>query len=71
MGKFPRRPLQFDGFLLLSFSVVGEYVGRIYLALNSDPQYVIREKFSVHRKPVVVNNQKETKNHEIAAASSI
>lgn len=58
------------GFLLLSFSVVGEYVGRIYLALNSDPQYVIREKFSVHRKPVVVNNLKETKNHEIAAASS-
>lgn len=54
------------GFLLLSFSVVGEYVGRIYLALNSDPQYVIREKFSAHRRPaVVVSNQKGSKNHEI------
>ncbi|SNB44902.1 glycosyltransferase family 2 protein [Geobacter sp. DSM 9736] len=38
------------GFLLLCLSVVGEYVGRIYLSLNSDPQFVIRERLSVRRK---------------------
>lgn len=34
----------FRGFQLLAISVVGEYVGRIYLALNSDPQFIVREK---------------------------
>ncbi len=57
------------GFLLLSFSVVGEYVGRIYLALNSDPQYVIREKFAVHQRPVVVT-KKVPKHDEISPASA-
>lgn len=40
----------FRGFQLLAVSVVGEYVGRIYLALNCDPQFVIREKFSAQKK---------------------
>ncbi|WP_243372313.1 glycosyltransferase family 2 protein [Geotalea sp. SG265] len=40
----------FRGFQLLAVSVVGEYVGRIYLALNCDPQFVIREKFSARKK---------------------
>ena len=40
----------FRGFQFLAVSVVGEYVGRIYLSLNSDPQFVIREKFSSQRK---------------------
>jgi len=35
----------FRGFQMLAISVVGEYVGRIYLSLNADPQFVIREKF--------------------------
>lgn len=34
----------FRGFQLLAISIVGEYVGRIYLTLNSDPQFVIRER---------------------------
>lgn len=34
----------FRGFQLLAISIVGEYVGRIYMALNSDPQFVIRER---------------------------
>ncbi len=33
----------FRGFQLLATSVVGEYVGRNYLFLNRDPQYVIRD----------------------------
>ncbi len=57
------------GFLLLSFSVVGEYVGRIYLALNSDPQYVIREKFAAHRRPVAVT--KKVPQHDDSAAAPV
>jgi undecaprenyl-phosphate 4-deoxy-4-formamido-L-arabinose transferase len=40
----------FRGFQLLAVSIVGEYVGRIYLSLNSDPQFVIREKLSSKNK---------------------
>lgn len=43
----------FRGFQLLAISIVGEYVGRIYLSLNSDPQFVIREKFAAGRKATV------------------
>ena len=34
----------FRGFQLLAISIVGEYVGRIYLLINSDPQFVVRER---------------------------
>lgn len=34
---------------MLAISVIGEYIGRIYLALNNDPQYVIREKLACRR----------------------
>lgn len=40
----------FRGFQMLAISIVGEYVGRIYLTLNADPQFVVREKFSAHTK---------------------
>jgi len=33
----------FEGVTLMAISLVGEYVGRIYLYLNRDPQFVIRE----------------------------
>lgn len=36
--------LFFRGLQLFATGVVGEYVGRIYLKLNQDPQYIIREK---------------------------
>ncbi|MBT0653699.1 glycosyltransferase family 2 protein [Geomobilimonas luticola] len=48
----------FRGFALIALSVVGEYVGRIYLMLNRDPQFVVREKFSVRRKPAVMKVHK-------------
>ena len=47
----------FRGFQMLAISVVGEYVGRIYLSLNSDPQYVIREKLAAGRRPVIASVQ--------------
>jgi undecaprenyl-phosphate 4-deoxy-4-formamido-L-arabinose transferase len=48
----------FRGFQMLAISVVGEYVGRIYLSLNSDPQFVIREKLQARRTAEVRNIQK-------------
>lgn len=47
----------FRGFQMLAISVVGEYVGRIYLSLNSDPQYVIREKLLSSRKTTMARVQ--------------
>lgn len=35
--------LFFRGFQLVATSIVGEYVGRIYMKLNSEPQFIIRE----------------------------
>jgi undecaprenyl-phosphate 4-deoxy-4-formamido-L-arabinose transferase len=52
----------FRGFQLLAISVVGEYVGRIYLSLNSDPQFVIREKFSAQRRLRFARIHKEPDN---------
>ena len=31
------------GIIMLLLGMLGEYVGRIYISLNSSPQYVIRE----------------------------
>ena len=31
------------GLVLLSLGLIGEYVGRIYLCINSTPQYVVKE----------------------------
>lgn len=45
----------FRGFNLLAISVVGEYVGRIYLSLNRDPQFVIRERLAIRNRAVVAS----------------
>lgn len=50
MEKLFAATLFFRGFNLLAISVVGEYVGRIYLALNRDPQFVIRERFAARNR---------------------
>lgn len=44
----------FRGFVMLSVALLGEYVGRIYLAINGDPQYVIRESLAARRTPHIV-----------------
>lgn len=45
----------FRGFQMLAISVVGEYIGRIYLSLNSDPQFVVRQLFPCTRKTAILN----------------
>ncbi len=38
------------GSILLTLGIIGEYVGRIYITLNSPPQYVIRSMVNVDRE---------------------
>lgn len=45
LEEFTSITMFFRGFQLFATGVVGEYVGRIYLKLNQEPQYIIREKF--------------------------
>lgn len=40
----------FRGMILVAFSIVGEYVGRIYLQFKRDPQFVVREVVSAKKK---------------------
>lgn len=59
----------FRGFQFLAVSVVGEYVGRIYQSLNSDPQFVVREKFSSQRKIqfACIHKEPDNNGHEKSA----
>jgi undecaprenyl-phosphate 4-deoxy-4-formamido-L-arabinose transferase len=43
LEKLSSVTLFFRGFQLVAISIVGEYVGRIYMKLNSEPQFIIRE----------------------------
>lgn len=54
----------FRGFQMLAISLVGEYIGRIYLALNRDPQFVIREKLTSRRRPETTILKKVTTCHD-------
>ncbi len=38
----------FGGMIMLVLGLIGEYIGRIYISLNSAPQYVIRETVNIH-----------------------
>ncbi len=42
--------LFFSGVQLILVGLVGEYVGRIFLSQNKQPQYVIREEFNIRDK---------------------
>ena len=37
----------FGGMIMIMLGLIGEYVGRIYISLNSSPQYVIRESLNL------------------------
>lgn len=40
--------LLFFGIVLIGMGIIGEYVGRIFMAVNGTPQYVIREVYDPH-----------------------
>jgi undecaprenyl-phosphate 4-deoxy-4-formamido-L-arabinose transferase len=45
----------YRGIQFFAISIVGEYVGRIYLSMNRDPQFIVREKFSARRTAPVLS----------------
>ena len=38
------------GLILMVLGVTGEYIGRIYLSLNQEPQYIIRTVIDKERE---------------------
>ncbi len=62
----------FRGVQMLAISVVGEYIGRIYLALSRDPQFVVRERLSARRRSeaVMLRSVAGTVAEEIRAQSN-
>lgn len=42
----------FGGMIMLMLGLIGEYIGRIYISLNSAPQYVIREVVNIDEENV-------------------
>lgn len=64
LEKLTAVTLFFRGFNLLAISVVGEYVGRIYLSLNRDPQFIVRERFAARNRPVVASKLPRTSSEE-------
>lgn len=40
--------LFFSGIQLILVGLVGEYVGRVFLSINKQPQYVIKEKYNIN-----------------------
>ena len=53
LEKLTAVTLFFRGFNLFAISVVGEYVGRIYLTMIKNPQFVIRERMLARSRPAV------------------
>lgn len=39
----------FGGMVMLMLGLIGEYIGRIYISLNSAPQYVIRDVINIEK----------------------
>ena len=40
------------GMIMIMLGICGEYIGRIYISLNSSPQYVIRDTYHLDRHPL-------------------
>ena len=49
--------LFFRGFQLLAIGILGEYVGRIYLKLNQEPQFIVREL--VGAQPIHISERRD------------
>lgn len=42
--------LLIGGLLLLSMGLIGEYIGRIYMCINSTPQYIVRDTLNLENE---------------------
>lgn len=48
------------GVQLFFIGMIGEYIGRTYMSINKEPQYVIRAKYNFDGEPPVTDEQAET-----------
>lgn len=39
-----------NGLIMMFVGMLGEYVGRIYMCINREPQYIIRETWNIHER---------------------
>ncbi len=62
--------LIFRGLTMMAVSILGEYVGRIYVLLNHDPQFVVRELVTSDRKQGQVKNLSSYKGRDEQILSS-
>ena len=49
----------FLGIMFIFVSIVGEYVGRIYLILNGDPQFIVRERHAASKEKLNVHQPRK------------
>ena len=42
----------------MSLGLIGEYVGRMFLGMNREPQYVVRQIYSQNEKTVLESDRK-------------
>jgi hypothetical protein len=45
----------FSGLILMFMGLIGEYIGRIFLGLCNNPQYVVRQIDERGKRPYLVN----------------
>ncbi|OGW38470.1 MAG: glycosyl transferase family 2 [Nitrospirae bacterium GWC2_56_14] len=62
--------LTFRGLTMMAVSILGEYVGRIYVLLNHDPQFVVRELVTLDRKQGQVKSLSSYKGRDEQILSS-
>lgn len=51
------------GVQLLFIGMIGEYVGRTYMSINKEPQYVIRAKYNFDEEPPLVDTKENLSNN--------
>ena len=49
----------FSGLILMFMGLIGEYIGRIFLSISSNPQFVVRQIDEHDRMPAVLVEEPE------------
>ena len=49
----------FSGLIMLFLGLIGEYLGRMYLGMSNNPQFVIRDIYSGRKESLLEDNEKD------------
>ena len=49
----------FSGLIMLFLGLIGEYLGRMYLGMSNNPQFVIRDIYSGKKESLLEDNEKD------------